>query len=118
MLLTTQQQKNLQAWIDARHHGDLTGEDTGPRRRIGRSTASEASASRAGRPIGRSRKKTNDADYVFITFILDYLPHGLIGLLIAAFFAAALSSKAAELNALASTTMIDIYRHVIQTECH
>ncbi|HEY2761768.1 MAG TPA: hypothetical protein VGI75_13525, partial [Pirellulales bacterium] len=58
-------------------------------------------------------KKTSDADYVFITFILDYLPHGLIGLLIAAFFAAALSSKAAELNALASTTTVDIYRHVI-----
>ena len=44
--------------------------------------------------------KSNDADYVFITFILKYLPHGVIGLLIAAFFAAALSSKAAELNAL------------------
>ena len=42
-----------------------------------------------------------DTDYVFITFILGHLPHGLIGLLIAAFFAATLSSKAAELNALA-----------------
>ena len=43
-----------------------------------------------------------DADYVFITFILQQLPHGVIGLLVAAFFAAALSSKAAELNALGS----------------
>jgi Na+/proline symporter len=41
------------------------------------------------------------------------LPHGLIGLLIASFFAAALSAKAAELNALASTTTVDLYRHVI-----
>jgi SSS family transporter len=58
---------------------------------------------------------TNDNDYVFITFILDNLPHGLIGLLVTAFFSAALSSKAAELNALASTTTIDFYRHLRRT---
>ena len=44
----------------------------------------------------------------------DHLPHGLIGLLVAAFFAAALSSKAAELNALGSTTTVDFYRHVVR----
>ena len=60
--------------------------------------------------------KANEADYVFITFILKYLPHGLIGLLVAAFFAAALSSKAAELNALGSTTTVDLYRHIIRRE--
>jgi Na+/proline symporter len=54
----------------------------------------------------------NDADYIFITFILNYLPHGVIGLLVAAFFAAALSSKSAELNALGSSTAIDFYRHL------
>ncbi|HEY9760312.1 MAG TPA: sodium:solute symporter [Oculatellaceae cyanobacterium] len=54
--------------------------------------------------------KANDADYVFITFILNEIPHGAIGLLIAAFFAAALSSKAAELNALGTSTSIDLYR--------
>src|SRR5208337_4163032 len=42
------------------------------------------------------------------------LPHGVIGLLVAAFFAAALSSKSAELNALGSTTTIDFYRHLIR----
>ncbi|HUO07819.1 MAG TPA: sodium:solute symporter [Phycisphaerae bacterium] len=57
---------------------------------------------------------TDDNDYIFIDFILDNLPHGLIGLLVAAFFAAALSSKAAELNALASTSVIDFYRAVIR----
>jgi Na+/proline symporter len=56
--------------------------------------------------------KGNEADYVFITFILDQLPHGVIGLLVAAFFAAALSSKAAELNALGSSTTVDIYRQI------
>jgi Na+/proline symporter len=53
---------------------------------------------------------------VFITFVLDHLPHGIIGLLVAAFFAAALSSKAAELNALGSTTTVDFYRHMIKRE--
>ncbi|MGN6371292.1 MAG: sodium:solute symporter [Phycisphaerae bacterium] len=56
----------------------------------------------------------DDKDYVFIHFILENLPHGLIGLLVAAFFAAALSSKAAELNALASTSVVDLYRTVIR----
>lgn len=62
------------------------------------------------------RAQGNDADYVFITFILAYLPHGVIGLLVAAFFAAALSSKAGELTALGSTTTIDIYRHVVRPD--
>lgn len=62
--------------------------------------------------------KSNDADYVFVTFILNHLPHGLIGLLIAAFFAAALQSKSAELNALGATTTVDFYRHLLQREAN
>jgi len=58
--------------------------------------------------------KASDADYVFITFILNYLPQGLVGLLIAVIFCAALSSTASELNALGSTTMVDFYRHVFR----
>jgi len=53
---------------------------------------------------------SNDSDYVFVSFIISYLPHGLIGLLVAAFFAAALSSKAGELSALGTTTFIDLYK--------
>lgn len=53
--------------------------------------------------------KANDADYIFITFILKELPHGIIGLLVAAFILASLASKAAELNALGTTTTIDFY---------
>jgi len=60
--------------------------------------------------------KANSADYVFITFILRELPHGAIGLLVAAFFAAALASKAAELNALGTCTTIDFYRVLIKRQ--
>lgn len=53
--------------------------------------------------------ETNDKDYVFFYFILNYLPKGLIGLLLAVIISAAMSSTASGLNALASTTAIDIY---------
>ncbi|NNM23900.1 MAG: sodium:solute symporter [Flavobacteriaceae bacterium] len=54
--------------------------------------------------------ETNDKDYVFIHFILNNLPMGLIGLLLAVILSAAMSSTAAELNALGSTTAIDFYK--------
>lgn len=54
--------------------------------------------------------ETNDKDYVFIHFILNNLPKGLIGLLLAVILSAAMSSTASELNALAATTMIDLYQ--------
>ena len=58
--------------------------------------------------------KRNDTDYIFITYILDHFPHGLIGLLVATFFAAALSAKAAELNALGSASIVDFYKPVVK----
>ncbi len=54
--------------------------------------------------------ETKDADYVFVSFVLHYLPSGLVGLLIAVILSAAMSSTASELNALGSTTVIDIYK--------
>ncbi|WP_258105562.1 sodium:solute symporter [Marinoscillum sp. MHG1-6] len=58
--------------------------------------------------------ETKDSDYVFLTFILTYLPHGLIGLLIAVIFSAAMSSTSSELNALSSTTSVDFYKRILQ----
>jgi len=54
--------------------------------------------------------ETNDKDYVFIYFILNYLPKGIIGLLLAVILSAAMSSTASELNALSATTVIDLYK--------
>ena len=54
--------------------------------------------------------ETNDKDYVFIHFILNNLPRGLIGLLLAVILSAAMSSTASELNALASTTTMDLFK--------
>ncbi|WP_442266889.1 sodium:solute symporter [Tenacibaculum sp. ZS6-P6] len=60
--------------------------------------------------------ETNDKDYVFIHFILNNLPKGLIGLLLAVILSAAMSSTASELNALASTTAIDLYKRNVKEE--
>ena len=59
-------------------------------------------------------QETNDKDYVFISFILGYLPTGLIGLLLAVIFSAAMSSTASELNALAATTTVDLYQRNVE----
>ncbi len=63
-----------------------------------------------------SNKSFNDVNYVFPTFVLQNMPMGVIGLLIAAIFAAAMSSIAAELNALATATTIDFYRRLYAPE--
>ena len=58
----------------------------------------------------------NDVNYVFPTFITTHLPVGLVGLMIAAIFAAAMSASGGELNALATATIIDFYRrHFVKT---
>jgi Na+/proline symporter len=56
---------------------------------------------------------TQDADYIFLHFVLGNLPSGLVGLLVAVIFLAAMSSTASELNALASTTMVDGYKTLV-----
>jgi SSS family transporter len=65
-------------------------------------------------------QEPNDKDYVFISFILGYLPSGLIGLLIAVIFSAAMSSTASEINALAATTTVDLYQRNVseKSEAH
>ena len=113
----------LEAWLNARHAGNQPAAAAALPAALAEHQRGEqireeaANALRAANPA----TTTSDADYVFITFILHYLPHGVIGLLVAAFFAAALSSKAAELNALGSSTTIDFYRHLIRpgaTDAH
>ena len=117
-LAQAQERQHLQTWLEARHAGDRGGAAAAiaaAQADHGRTEAARTATKdvlRAADP----RAPTNDSDYVFITFILHYLPHGLIGLLVTAFFAAALNSKAAELTALGSTTTVDLYGHLIRRE--
>jgi len=57
--------------------------------------------------------ETRDTDYVFLTFVLNHMPVGLIGLLLAVMFCAAMSSTAGQISSLASTTVIDYYKRSI-----
>ncbi len=54
--------------------------------------------------------ETEDRDYIFLSFVMKYMPHGIVGLLLAVIFSAAMSSTSGELNALGSTTTIDFYK--------
>ena len=58
--------------------------------------------------------KSKESDYVFITFILQQMPHGIVGLLIAVILCATMSATAAALNALGATTEVDFYRPLIR----
>ena len=62
---------------------------------------------------GYESQVNKESDYVFITYILDYLPIGLIGLLMAVIFSAAMSSTSAELNALGTTTVVDFHKRLL-----
>jgi SSS family solute:Na+ symporter len=100
-------------WIDAEHAGQSATAATV--RLAAQSAEAHVEELRGqGLKITAAKSRANDDDYVFITFILNELPHGFIGLLIAAFFGAALSSKAAELNSLSSSTTVDIYRNLVR----
>ena len=113
-----EKEQSIRAWLEARHGHDPSAETAARARALAAHDQSEAirGEARAALRDANVHAQTNDGDYVFITFILAHLPHGVIGLLVAAFFAAALSSKAAELSALGSTTVVDFYRHLLKRQ--
>jgi len=57
---------------------------------------------------------TNDINYIFLSFVINFLPVGLVGLILASILSASMSSTSAELNALASVTIVDIYKRVFK----
>ncbi|MDR9375295.1 MAG: sodium:solute symporter [Schleiferiaceae bacterium] len=60
--------------------------------------------------------KVKDTNYVFLTFVMEYLPAGVVGLILALIFSAAMSSTSSELNALSTTSSIDLYRRLFNRE--
>jgi solute:Na+ symporter, SSS family len=107
-------QSATRAWLSARGSDDPAAETAARSTMIEANRRAEAVRGEAKAALlsADPRAKTKDSDYVFITFILTELPHGAIGLLVAVMFSAALGSKAAELNALGTTTTIDFWRQL------
>jgi SSS family solute:Na+ symporter len=107
-------QEKILAWAAVRESDDTARELAARTELLEAQSASDALRKEARDTLyaaSPEAKKTRDSDFVFITFILTQLPHGAIGLLIAVMFASALSSKAGELNALGTTSTIDLWRH-------
>jgi len=113
-------QEKIRAWLDARNHADTVNEPAARAAMLEAQAATEAVRNEAKAALAAADPlaKTKDSDYVFIGFILDQLPHGVIGLLIAVMIAAALGSKSGELNALGTTTTIDLWRHFRPLAAH
>ncbi len=113
-------QLRIAAWQTARTRGDAAAEAAARTEMRAAQAATDAvraevkSALLAANP----RAAVKDSDYVFISFIVTQLPHGVVGLLIAVMIAAALGSKASELNALSTTTTIDLWRHFRPLAAH
>ncbi|HEU5190672.1 MAG TPA: sodium:solute symporter [Methylomirabilota bacterium] len=107
-------QAAIRVWLEARASAQPGGEEAARAAMVAAHQRADRlrAEAKAALLAADSRAKTKDSDYVFITFILGELPHGAIGLLVAVMFAAALSSKASELNALGTTTTVDVWRRL------
>jgi len=117
--LNQAKREKIEAWLAARNSGDLA-EPAARAAMLEAAAASEKLREEARAALVKAdpRAQTKDSDYVFIGFILEQIPHGVIGLLIAVMIAAALGSKAGELNALGTTTTIDLWRQFRPLAAH
>ncbi len=113
-------QEKIQTWLRARKQGDATAESTARAAMLEAEAQSDTVRTEAKTALitADPLANTKDSDYVFIGFMLDQLPHGVIGLLIAVMIAAALGSKSGELNALGTTTTIDLWRQFRPLAAH
>lgn len=119
-VLNQAKREKIETWLTVRKNDDLATEPAARSAMLDAEAASEKLREEARAALLKAdpRAQTKDSDYVFIGFILDQLPHGLIGLLIAVMIAAALGSKAGELNALGTTTTIDLWRQFRPLAAH
>ncbi|HEX8701114.1 MAG TPA: sodium:solute symporter [Myxococcaceae bacterium] len=114
----TAKQAEVERYLTALDSGDSVTEATARERLKEASKATDALRKDAKAVVSRALPKaeTKDSDYIFITFVKNWLPSGLFGLLIAVILAAAMSSIASELTALGATTTVDFYRRVIRRD--
>ncbi len=104
----------LREQLAARHAGDAVAEGIAKARAIEAGRARQAAREQAVAALHATAPSanTNDTNYVFLSFVLATLPAGIVGLVLAAIFAASMNSTSSELNALASTTIHDVVRRI------
>ena len=108
----------IESFLQARRSGDAVAQEAAAAR-IDQVQASALEVRGQAKEIVRQvnpRSDGNDVNYIFLSFVLGYLPVGVIGLVLAMIFAASMSSTASELNALSSTTIVDFYQRFVKGE--
>ena len=117
---TASNQKNelIQKLVQARHSGDQTAIDAVASQLETTEKKVTGLKAKGVELIHKTTKNTDEKDtnYIFLYFILQYMPVGLLGLIIAAIVAASMSSTSSELNSLASTTVVDFYKRFYKKE--
>ncbi len=114
------QQKKINTWMSLRKSQDQTAVANSKVELIAAQQAIDHVRKEAKDALlaADPKARVKDSDYIFITFIMTQLPHGIIGLLLAVMFASTLSSKASELNALGTTSTIDLWREFRPLAAH
>jgi len=113
-----EKQDHLREMLDAVHAGDDTAVGRAMER-IQDAKESESGMRDEAKSIileANPKADKNDINFIFLNFVIGFLPVGLVGLVLAAILSASMSSTSAELNALASTTVIDIYKRMIRKQ--
>jgi solute:Na+ symporter, SSS family len=100
------------AFVEARHRGAEGGAAADDLRRAVAGADEVRKEARALVQRVLPRVEARDTDYIFLNFVLAYVPRGLLGLLMAVILAAAMSSVASELIALGNTTTLDLYKRI------
>lgn len=100
--------------LQARRRGDSVAYESGLSEYKQSQAALNAAHSAAGKLTGT--KDFNDTNYIFLSYVTKYMPAGIVGLVLAAVFGAAMSTSSAEINSLATVTVIDVYKRYVKKD--
>ena len=113
-----QRREAANALIEARRSGDERARDRSLAQYRAAQSDMDSARSSASKLVGQmgGEKDFNDTNYIFLTFVTQHLPVGIVGLVIAAILAAAMSASSGEINSLATVTVIDVYRRYVKRD--
>lgn len=106
----------LQEYLSARDSGDELRIEEAKRELLDSKQYAESFRAEAINLIAQNGQDPNDTNYIFLSFVIKYLPLGLVGLIFACIFAASMSSTSGELSALATCSVVDIYKRHVRKE--
>jgi Na+/proline symporter len=112
--LHSERTQQYRAYLDAKDRNDAQAKTAAASMLVSSEKKLSATKNAALKELSANGANTNDTNYIFLTFVIQHLPIGLVGLLIAVVFSASMSSASSEINALASTTVIDVYHNIFR----